>query len=243
MKVPFYFKGVFLGIISLCSCTSPIPSIPNFQWHGKFSANQLIDPNETIRHMGESNVKKIQCAEHKANPVVYIYGKVTESITDEKGNKIGGKIGWPPNITLSGKKSFKNRTKTDFSLEPHQLYDLPDHIDFSSLIVAENSKQDNSGITITALNKSAGSKNFMTQNIKTKRKVQEDLTKLAESRRIGDRTANMFMSPAHPEAFPLYHYDHRNIFKRELDFRNEIYKLIENPPSKDECLKLSVSAG
>ena len=169
MKVPFYSKAVFLGIISLCSCESPSPSIispPNFQGHGHFSANQLIDPNETIRHMGENNVKKIQCAEHKANPIVYMYGNVTVSITDEKGNKIGGKIAWPPNLTLSGKTSFKNRTKTDVSYEPYQLYDLPDHIDFSSLIVAENPKQDNSSITIIALNKSAGSKNFMTQNKK-----------------------------------------------------------------------------
>ena len=242
MKVPFYSRAVFLGIFSLCSCTSltpPVVAPPHFEIHGHFSADQLIDPHETIKHIGETQVKKIQCAEHDPNPIVYIFGKVTESITDEKGNKIGGKIGWPPTLILSGEKSFKNRTNTDFSFEAHQLYDLPNYIDFNSMIVAENLKQDNSGIiTITGLNKSAGSKNFMLKNIKTKRKVQEDLTKLAESKRIGDRIANMLMSPAHPLPFPLYPYDNRKISKREVEFREEIDKLIVNSPTKDECLKL-----
>ncbi|MHB8422346.1 MAG: hypothetical protein ACYDAM_06180 [Leptospirales bacterium] len=241
MKVPFYSRAVFLGIISLCSCASPTPSpipLPNFQIHGHFSAEQLISSDKGIKHLAELNIKKIQCAKHDPNPIVYISGKVTESITDEKGNKIGGKISWPP--TLSVGKSSKNKTKTDITYEVQQLYDLPDHIDFDSTIVAENPKQDNSGISIiTALNKSAGSKNFMTQNIKTKRKVQKDLAKLAESRRIGNRTANMMMSITARRFFSLYPYDNRKINGRELEFRLEINKLINNPPSKDECLRLS----
>lgn len=244
MKVPFYSSAVFLGIFSLlCSCTSPTPPVvapPHFKIHGHFSADQLIDPNETIKHIGENQVKKIQCAYHDPNPIVYIFGKVTESINDENGNKIGGKIGWPPTLILSGEKSFKNKTNTDFSFEAHQLYDLPNYIDFNSMIVAENLKRDiPSIITITGLNKSADSKDLMLKNIKTKRKVQEDLTKLAESRKTGDRTANMFMSSAHHLSFRSYPYDKRRISKKELEFRKEIDGLIKNSPSKDECRKLS----
>ncbi|MHB8544256.1 MAG: hypothetical protein ACYC9S_09705, partial [Leptospirales bacterium] len=164
---------------------------------------------------------------------------MTDSITDEKGNKIGGKISWPP--TLSVEKSSKNKTKTDITYEVHQLYDLPNHIDFNSTIVAENPKQNTSGIsTITALNKGAGSKNFMTQNIKTKRKVQEDLAKLAESRknrktRVFTSSDQSFDDKSIDQSFAGYEYpyDNRGIDKRERDFRNEIDKLIINPPTID----------
>ncbi len=247
MKVPFYSRAVFLGIISLCSCASPtssIISVPTFQIHGHFSAKQLIDSDPEIKYLGELNVKKIQCANDDPNPIVYMFGKVTNSNTEEIDKKIGGKLGWET-VVLSGGISYKKGTKMETSIEFRELYDLPDYIDFNKpakTIVAKNFKQHYSKITIIATTprmnepgKITAAEYMTTDAGYSKKMAKKELDTLNESRKNGYRFT---MSNNSNRPNVLYPYHKKAITKMELEFRREINKLIINSPTKDECLKL-----